>query len=143
MANRKDQLFKMFTGVHRSIFSATNGRLLGRMAGMPVVLLKTTGRTSGVPRQTMLTSPLQEGDTVMIVGSYGGDDRHPSWFLNLQANPEAEIVMAGRSRKVKARVASPEEKARLWPLITAKYKNYAGYQEKTTREIPVVLLEPA
>jgi deazaflavin-dependent oxidoreductase (nitroreductase family) len=143
VASGKDTLFKMFTAVHRSVFSATNGRLLGRMAGMPVVLLKTTGRKSGAQRQTMLTSPLQEGDTVVVIGSYGGDARHPSWFLNLQADPEAEIVMQGRTRRVKARVADPEEKARLWPVITAKYKNYAAYQEKTTRDIPVVLLEPA
>jgi deazaflavin-dependent oxidoreductase (nitroreductase family) len=143
VANRKDDLFKLFTGVHRVIFTATRGRLLGRMAGMPVVLLRTTGRKSGQTRETMLTSPLQEGDTVVLIASYGGDPRHPAWFLNLEADPEAEIVMGGRTRKVKARVATPDEKERIWPIVTAKYKGYASYQKKTTRDIPVALLEPA
>lgn len=143
MSTPKDNAFKLFTGLHRAVFKASGGRLLGRMGGMPVVLLRTTGRKSGQPRETMLTSPVQEGDAVVVIASYGGDPRHPAWFLNLEANPEAEIVMAGRTGTVKARVASPEEKERLWPQAVAHHKGYAGYQQKTSRDIPVVLLEPA
>jgi deazaflavin-dependent oxidoreductase (nitroreductase family) len=143
MGQPKDTAFRFATGLHRSVFTATNGRLLGKMAGMPVVLLRTTGRKSGQRRETMLTSPVQEGDTVVLVASYGGDPHHPAWFLNLEAHPEAEIVMGGRRSKVKARVATPDEKARLWPQVTAKYRSYEGYQRKTTRDIPLVLLDPA
>ena len=90
----------------------------------------------------MLTSPVQEGDTVVIVASYGGDNRHPTWFLNLRANPDVEVTMKGRTRKMKARVASAEERAELWPRVTEKYRGYASYQTRTDREIPLVLLEP-
>lgn len=138
----KDTIFKYVTGFHRSLFKATNGRLLGRMAGMPVVMVTTRGRKSGKPRTTMLTSPVQEGDSVILVASYGGDDRHPSWFLNLREDPDVDVVMQGRHRKMRARVATVEERSRLWLEVTQVYKGYAGYQEKTDRDIPLVILDP-
>ena len=92
----------------------------------------------------MLTSPWQEGATLVIVASRGGDDQHPAWFLNLRDNPEVEVTTKGNPKqRMRARVADSAERARLWPLITGKYKNYGGYQKKTDREIPVVLLDPA
>jgi deazaflavin-dependent oxidoreductase (nitroreductase family) len=91
----------------------------------------------------MLTSPWQEGTTYVVVASRGGDDNPPAWFLNLQANPGVEVAFQGAAKqRMHAREATPEERARLWPLVTADHKNYAGYQKKTTREIPLVLLEP-
>jgi deazaflavin-dependent oxidoreductase (nitroreductase family) len=90
----------------------------------------------------MLTSPWHEGDTYAIVASRGGDDTNPAWFLNLRDNPDVEVAMRGKKQPMRARVADAEERARLWPIITADHKNYAGYQTKTEREIPVVLLEP-
>jgi deazaflavin-dependent oxidoreductase (nitroreductase family) len=91
----------------------------------------------------MLTSPVQDGRAVVIVASRGGDDHHPAWFLNLRDNPDVDVVMGGKPKeRMRARVATPDERARLWRLVTADHKNYAGYQAKTTREIPVVLLEP-
>jgi deazaflavin-dependent oxidoreductase (nitroreductase family) len=143
MANPKDTVAKIVTGLHKGVFAATDGKVLNRFSGMPVVMLTTTGRKSGQLRTTMLTTPLQEGDTIVLVASYGGDPRHPQWFLNLQAHPEVDVVVDGRKQHMRSRVASPEEKARMWPLVTAKYKGYAGYQEKTTRDIPLVILEPA
>jgi deazaflavin-dependent oxidoreductase (nitroreductase family) len=111
---------------------------------MPVVELTTTGRKTGQKRSVMLTSPLQEGDAIVVVASRGGDDTHPAWFLNLRDNPAVEVVYKGKPKQpMKARVATPEERARMWPTVTSKYKGYAGYQTKTTREIPLVLLEPA
>ena len=143
MPNRPKDLFaKAFTNVHRAVFSATNGKVLGRFSGMPVVMLTTTGRKSGKPRATMLTSPVQDGDRIVLVASYGGDPRHPAWFLNLRERPEVEILMGGKRSRRRARIATAEEKERLWPQVTAKYKGYAGYQERTTRDIPLVLLEP-
>jgi deazaflavin-dependent oxidoreductase (nitroreductase family) len=138
----KDRLIHGITAVHRTIFTASKGRIAGRTSGMPVVLLTTTGRTSGKPRQTMLASPLVKGDTVMLVASYGGDDREPAWCQNLRKTPEVEITMEGTTRTMRAHVADATERAELWPQITSAHANYAGYQRKTDREIPVVVLEP-
>jgi deazaflavin-dependent oxidoreductase (nitroreductase family) len=141
--NLKDNLFKVWTGAHKALFKASSGRVLGRAAGMKVVLLITTGRKSGQPRETMLTTPVVDGDQVVLVASYGGDDRNPAWYLNLTAKPEVEIVMDGRRQAMTARVATAEEKAELWPRVVAAYKGYGGYQKRTSRDIPLVLLTPA
>jgi deazaflavin-dependent oxidoreductase (nitroreductase family) len=143
MANLKDIGGRAVNTLHRTLFTTTNGRLGGKVMGMPVVELITTGRKSGQPRSTMLTSPVQDGDTVVLVASWGGDDRNPLWFLNLQANPDVEIVMGGHRRKMRARVATAEEKTILWPRITERYKGYGQYQTRTDRQIPVVICEPA
>ena len=111
---------------------------------MPVVELTTTGRKTGQPRTVLLTSPLRDGNTIVVVASRGGDDAHPAWFLNLRDNPAVQVTTDGRSKiQMRARIADAEERARLWPLVIADHKNYAGYQRKTEREIPLVLLEPA
>jgi deazaflavin-dependent oxidoreductase (nitroreductase family) len=138
----KDQLFRGLTVVHRTLFTTSNGRIAGRASGMPVVLLTTTGRTSGKPRQTMLTSPLVLGEKVMLVASYGGDDREPSWCQNLRKTPDVEVTMSGSTRRMRSHIADAAERAELWPQITSAHANYAGYQRKTDREIPVVVLEP-
>jgi deazaflavin-dependent oxidoreductase (nitroreductase family) len=143
MPTAKDFILRFGTTVHETLFKASNGRLLGRAGGMPVVALTTTGRKSGQPRTVMLTSPVQEGDKVVLVASNWGQSHHPGWLLNLRDNPEVTITMDGSTRRMRARVASPDEKNELWPRITDKYRGYAGYQEGTTRDIPVVILEPA
>ena len=142
MPNLKDELFKLGTSFHEAVFRASDGRVFGRAGGMPVVMLTTTGRKSGKKRNTMLTAPIADDDKIVLVASYGGDPRHPAWFLNLRDNPDVEIVMRGRSGPMKARVASPQEKDELWPRVTSKYRGYAGYQKRTDRDIPVVILEP-
>ncbi len=110
---------------------------------MPVVELTTIGRKSGQKRSVMLTSPIQDGDTIVVVASRGGDDVHPAWFLNLQADPDVDVSIKGApAQPMTARVATADERARLWPEVTAKAKNYAAYQTKTDREIPLVLLTP-
>lgn len=141
IAGIKDIASRVVFGLHRELYKRTGGRFIGNAFGMPVIVLRTTGRKSGTIRETMLTSPLQEGDTVVIVASYGGDDRHPAWFHNLRDNPDVEITMRGETRKMRARIASADEKARLWPQITATYRGYRSYQGRTDRDIPVVLLE--
>jgi len=91
----------------------------------------------------ILTSPLQEGDAIMVVASRGGDDHHPAWFLNLRDHPEVEVTLGGRPKQpMRARVATPEERSTMWPRLIAAQKRYGGYQTKTDREIPLVLLEP-
>jgi deazaflavin-dependent oxidoreductase (nitroreductase family) len=142
MANAKDVTMRVLTGIHRAVFRVSSGRLANRGYGMPVLELTTTGRKTGKRRSTMLTSPVQDGDKVVLVASYGGDDRHPTWFLNLRDDPKVEITMDGRTRPMRARVASPEEKAALWPRVVSAHNGYAQYQERTDRDIPLVILEP-
>ena len=139
-----DGFLKAMNGVHRGLLRLSGGRLGWTAADMPVLELTTTGRRSGRPRSVMLTSPHREGDRIVIVASKGGEDTHPAWFLNLRENPQVVVSMKGAPDvPMLARVTSREERERLWPIVAEKYANYAGYQEKTDREIPLVLLEPA
>jgi deazaflavin-dependent oxidoreductase (nitroreductase family) len=129
--------------IHRTVLKLSGGRLGWNAAKMPVLELTTIGRKSGQPRTVMLTSPIRDGENMVIVASRGGDDRHPAWFLNLREHPEVEVATKGEpKRPMRARIASAAERSRLWPQLTAEHKNYAQYQTKTTREIPLVLLEP-
>ncbi len=129
--------------LHRGLLRLSGGRIGSRLSDMPVLALTTTGRKSGLPRKVMLTSPIHEDASLVVVASRGGDDRHPDWYLNLRADPEVEVEMAGEpARPMLARVATPEERADLWPRVTAAYEGYAGYQARTRREIPLVILEP-
>jgi len=138
-----DFQLKTMNAIHHGLLKVTGGRLGWHVAKMPVLELTTVGRKSGLPRSVMLTSPLQEGEAVVVVASRGGDDQHPAWFLNLRDNPDVSVSLQGKPKQARrARVATPEERARMWPQIAAEYKNYAGYQTKTDREIPLVLLEP-
>jgi deazaflavin-dependent oxidoreductase (nitroreductase family) len=138
-----DFVLKTMNTVHRGMLKITGGRFGYNLSRMPVLELTTIGRKSGQPRSIMLTSPLQEGSTIVVVASRGGDDHHPAWFLNLRENPDVEVAWKGEAKKkMRAHVANAEERARLWPLVTADHTNYAGYQKKTDREIPLVLLEP-
>jgi len=139
-----DLMLKTMNGVHRAILKLSFGHVGWDAGSMPVLELTTIGRKSGAARAVMLTSPLQEGDTIVVVASRGGDDHHPAWFLNLRDNPDVKVSFkGGPTAAMHARVADGDERARLWPLVTADHKNYAGYQTKTEREIPLVLLEPA
>jgi deazaflavin-dependent oxidoreductase (nitroreductase family) len=141
--NLKDNAAKVVNVVHRAVYNATGGRVGGSGLGMPVVILTTIGRKSGQPRTTMLTTPLEDGDRVIVVASWGGDDRHPMWFLNVRDNPDVEVTLRGKKQRMRASVASPEERAELWPRVIKDHDNYAAYQRRTDREIPLVILEPA
>lgn len=139
-----DLQMKTMNGVHRVALRLTGGRFGWNLLGMPVVELTTTGRKSGQPRAVMLTSPLQEGSTFVVVASRGGDDNPPAWLLNIEASGDVQVATnGGVPQPYRARVATAEERARMWPRLTADHKNYAGYQKKTSREIPLVLLTPA
>ena len=138
-----DLFLKTANTMHRALLKVSGGRLGWTAGSMPVLKLTTTGRKTGEPRTVMLTSPHQDGDTMIIVASRGGDDHHPAWFLNLRNDPQVEVETEGRpKRTMTARTADPEERAALWPLVVENYATYAEYQERTDREIPLVLLEP-
>jgi deazaflavin-dependent oxidoreductase (nitroreductase family) len=134
--------FKAMNAAHRSIMRVSGGRILGKPFGMPAVELHTIGRKSGLPRSNMLTAPVVDGDRVVLVASKGGDEHDPDWYRNLVASPDIELTIDGRRRPMRARRASAEEKAELWPRIVASYKGYGEYQKKTERDIPVVICEP-
>ncbi len=133
---------KTMSRVHRVILHGTGGRVLNSALGMQVVELHTVGRKSGLPRSTMLTAPVIDGQRIVLVASKGGDDRDPDWYRNLMAHPDAELTVDGQRRQVRARRASAEEKAELWPRVVAAYGGYAGYQRRTQRDIPLVLCDP-
>jgi deazaflavin-dependent oxidoreductase (nitroreductase family) len=134
--------FKLVSTTHRGLLRLSGGRILGSAFGMPVVELHTIGRTTGRDRVTVLTAPIHDATKVVLVASKGGDDRDPQWYRNLTAHPEVEILIEGTLRQLRARTASPTEKAELWPQILRAYKGYGGYQGKTGRDIPVVICEP-
>jgi deazaflavin-dependent oxidoreductase (nitroreductase family) len=137
-----DAGFRLMNRIHKGILRATGGRWPQNLLGMPAVELHTIGRKSGLPRSSMLASPIHDESRVVLVASKGGNERDPLWYGNLCANPDVEVTMNGTTRAMRARTASPEEKAELWPEIVATYKNYARYQERSGRDIPVVICEP-
>ena len=139
-----DLTLKTMNAVHRVLLAVSRGRIGWTVAGMPALELTTTGRRSGLERKVWLTSPVQEGSAWVVVASRGGDDHAPAWFLNLRDNPDVRVSLEGRPAvPMRARVATAAERDRLWPQVIAKYRGYAAYQSKTSREIPLVLLEPA
>jgi deazaflavin-dependent oxidoreductase (nitroreductase family) len=133
--------WQWFGRLHARVFRATGGRIGGRLVGLDVLLLTTTGRRSGLARTTPMPY-FRDGERLVIVGSNGGADTDPAWWLNLQSHPDAEVVIGRDRLAVRAALASPEDRARLWPALKRWNPNYARYEKKTPREIPVVLLTP-
>jgi deazaflavin-dependent oxidoreductase (nitroreductase family) len=133
-------LVRVLGRLHVRLYRLLGGRLVGRVGKAPILLLTTTGRRSGVAR----TSPLlylRDGDDLAIVASFGGHPTHPVWYLNLTANPRVQVQVGRDVFAATARTATPDERARLWQKFVEMYPSYASYQQKTTREIPIVLLE--
>lgn len=127
---------------HKALLLATGGRFPRRIMGMQTLELHTIGRSSGQRRTTLLTSPLVEDDRLILVASRGGHSDHPGWYKNLVADPAVEITIDEVTRPMRARTASAEEKAELWPRIVERFKGYDGYQRRSPRDIPVVICEP-
>jgi F420H(2)-dependent quinone reductase len=133
-------LQRLITRLHVGLYRASNGRVGGKLWGLRILLLTTTGRKTGNPRTTPLCY-LADSDTFVVVASNGGAARNPAWWLNLQHTPEASVETGLSRRRVTARVATPEERARLWAEITAIAPGYLKYQARTEREIPLVILQ--
>ncbi len=135
---------RRFMGIHTALYRASGGRLGHRIPGVPgkMLLLDHVGAKSGTRR----TSPLlyfRDGEDVVIVASKGGFPKHPAWYHNLMANPDTEVQIASRKLPVHARVATAEERERLWPKAIESYHGYSDYQLRSKgREIPLVILEP-
>ncbi|MBK5220128.1 MAG: nitroreductase family deazaflavin-dependent oxidoreductase [Thermoleophilia bacterium] len=130
-------------GAHTFLYRRTGGRLGHSIPGVPgkMLLLDHVGAKSGTKR----TAPLlyvEDGADVVIVASKGGFPKHPAWYHNLMANPDTTVQIGSEVRPVHARVATPEERERLWPLAVKAYGGYRDYEARTDREIPLVVLEP-
>lgn len=132
-------MLKLLGRMHKVAYRLLGGRVVERFLGAQNVLLTTTGRKSGKPRTTPLLA-LRDGDDVIVVASYGGNDMHPQWYRNLRSNPAVEVQVGRERRRMRAEQVSDEEKSRLWPRIVEMYAGYAGYQQGTERNIPVVRL---
>jgi F420H(2)-dependent quinone reductase len=136
------KLVKTFVDLNVRVYRLTDGRMGGKVKGAPVLLLDHLGRKTGRAR----TAPvlyLRDGADLVIVGSRGGSDAMPAWFLNLMSTPSTTVQVGSERRAVVARQATAEEKQRLWPRLVEMYDEYAVYQQRTKREIPVVILSPA
>lgn len=138
-----DALMAAMNLLHRAVLTLSGGRIGWQLGRMTAVELHTIGRSTGKRRSTMLSAPISDDNRFVLVASKGGDDRHPQWYLNLVANPDVELTVRDKTFRMRARTATPAEKAQLWPTIVAVNPGYAGYQRKTDRDIPVVICEPA
>jgi len=135
-------MLRQLMGAHATAYRLTGGLIGHRMPGAPpMLLLDHVGAKSATVRTTPLAY-LRDGDNVVIVASKGGHPRNPAWFHNLVAYPDTTVQIGSKRRAVHARVAEGEERARLWQEVVQLYDGYRGYQERTDREIPLVVLEP-
>jgi len=140
------RIMRLISRAHVWLYRATGGRLgrgfrVGVPKPLPVMLLTTIGKKSGQKR----TAPLlyiEDQDRVITVASQGGLPKHPLWYDNLTANPDVEVQIGPTVRRLRARTATPEERAAFWPRLVAHYPGYGEYQTWTERTIPVVILEP-
>ncbi len=145
MMDRFDKMWSVWSkGVqgHVAIYRLTGGLIGYWVPGAArTLLLDHVGAKSGTKRTTAL-SFIPDGDDLVLVASKGGHPKNPAWYHNLKANPDTTMQILFEKRKVHARQADADERERLWPVVVDAYKGYAGYQERTDREIPLMILEP-
>lgn len=141
IADRSWPLLSRVAGLHTTIYRASGGVLGHRFPGAPpMLLLDHTGARTGTRRTTPLVY-VADGSDLVLVASKGGYPQHPAWYHNLRAHPETTVQVGREQRAVRARVARPEERERLWGLATSVYAGFDGYQRRTDREIPLIVLE--
>ena len=141
LADRSWPVLRRLMGVHTQVYRLTGGVIGHRFPGTPpMLLLDHVGAKSGIKRTIPLVY-VGDGKNVVLVASKGGHPKNPAWYHNLRANPDTQVQIGSERRLVQARVANAEERKRLWPKAVATYSGYRGYQERTDREIPLVILE--
>jgi F420H(2)-dependent quinone reductase len=142
LADRSWPLLRRAMGGHTLVYRASGGLVGHRFGGLipPTLLLEHVGAKSGKKRISPLTYTNGDGDDLILVASKGGYPKNPAWFHNLKANPDTVVQVAREKRPVRARVATPEERERLWPRVVQTYGGYAQYQKRTERQIPLVIL---
>ncbi len=141
LADRSWPVLRRLIGAHTQIYRLSYGLIGHRFPGAPpMLLLDHVGAKSGIKRTTPLVYVEHDG-AVVLVASKGGHPKNPAWYHNLRANPDTTVLIGAERRAVHARIASPEEREKLWPKAVATYAGYRGYQERTDRVIPLVILE--
>jgi deazaflavin-dependent oxidoreductase (nitroreductase family) len=131
---------KLASSIHTALYRATGGKFGGEVKKAPILLLTVKGRKTGKQRTTPLMYG-RDGGNLVLIASVGGAPHHPAWYHNLKGE-KAEVQVGKERRRVRARDAEGEERERLWSQMVGIYPTYAEYQKKTTRRIPVVVLEP-
>jgi F420H(2)-dependent quinone reductase len=134
-------IFKQFMQLQISMYRRSGGKRMGSLRGMPLLLLTSVGRKTGKQHTTPVMY-IHDGNNYVITASNGGEDKHPAWFLNLQAHPQTTIEVDGTTKSVMAHEASPEEKSHLWAELVKQAPFFDDYTKKTTRDIPMVILQP-
>ena len=139
MARLKPRTIRLIGRLHAWLWKLTGGRLGNTFGRAPFMMLTTRGRITGRERTTPVLY-LQYGADLIVVASFGGNDMHPAWYLNLECCPEAEVILKGKRRRLRAYRVSSEEKELIWPRLVKMYPNFAIYQQRTRREIPLLQL---
>lgn len=129
-----------YVTAHVALYRATGGIIGGRGGPLRFLLLTTSGRRTGRPHTVPLPFYLDDGTPYVVASNYG-NDYPPAWYLNLVSHPEVTIQIGRARYPARARIAGPDERARIWSRLTTHRRNYARYQQRTNREIPLVLLE--
>jgi F420H(2)-dependent quinone reductase len=141
IVDRSWPVLRRLIGVHGTVYRLSRGRIGQHIPGAPpMLLLDHVGAKSGKRRSSPLAY-LADGENLVLVASKGGNPRNPAWFHNLKANPDTTVQVGPERRAVRARVADRRERKRLWPRVVELYDGYEGYQRRTDREIPLVILE--
>ena len=139
MERLKPRTIRLIGRVHAWVWRLTRGRLVNGIGAAPFILLTSKGRKTGRARTTPVLY-LQDGGDLIVVASFGGNDMHPAWYLNLQDCPEAEVIIEVHRRRVTSHQLSIEEKKRIWPSLIKLYPQFENYQRRTSREIPLLKL---
>ena len=134
-------MLKLILKVMVFLYNVSGGRIGGKMGKVSVLLLTTTGRKTGKQR-TLPMVYIMDSSAYVITASAGGAEKHPGWFFNIRSNPQATIQVKDKPIKVTAEIAGPEKKPELWARLVEVAPNFAGYQKRTSREIPMVILHP-
>ena len=135
----KPKTIRLLGRLHLRLWNLSGRKLDHAFGKLPFMMLTTTGRKTGQRRTTPVLY-LQDGTGLIVVASFGGNDMHPAWYLNLEQSPEAEVIVKGEHWKVLARMLSPEEKKLVWPRLVQVYPQFEAYQQRTHREIPLMKL---
>ena len=134
-------ILKLFAGLNATVYRMSNGRFMGKMGSSDICVVRMQGARSGKWRDIPLMY-VPNGAGVILVASLGGAPKHPVWYYNLVAHPDIDVQVKQNTLKLRARLASAEEKAAVWPRCVAAYPPYESYQKRTTRDIPVFICDP-
>jgi len=137
----RDPTAKRMSSWHRALYRITGGVIGRRLVANDMLLLTTRGRATG-NEHTVPLLYLRDGECLVVVASYGGRDRHPEWYLNLVTEPSVTAQIGRKRKSFRARTAGDDERERWWPRVVAAYSDYAVYQGRTERQIPLIMLEP-